>query len=95
MTQGQDAVGQRQRLSQALFRDSLVHLVREHAAAVLLVSHELGAVADNDRDALFAAVMRHRLKHVVLRLPIEKIGPRYILAGAPGARLALRSDEWP
>jgi zinc transport system ATP-binding protein len=33
--------------SQRLFRDSLVHLVREHGAAVLLVSHELGAVADN------------------------------------------------
>lgn len=36
--------------SQRLFRDSLVHLVREHGAAVLLVSHELGAVAaDLDR----------------------------------------------
>lgn len=36
--------------SQRLFRDSLVHLVNEHAAAVLLVSHELGAVAaDLDR----------------------------------------------
>ena len=33
--------------SQALFRDLLVHLVREHAAAVLLVSHELGAVAED------------------------------------------------
>ena len=33
--------------SQRLFRDSLVHLVREHGAAVLLVSHELGAVADD------------------------------------------------
>ena len=33
--------------SQALFRDSLVHLVREHGAAVLLVSHELRAVADD------------------------------------------------
>ena len=33
--------------SQRLFRDSLVHLVREHDAAVLLVSHELGAVADD------------------------------------------------
>ena len=33
--------------SQALFRDSLVHLVQEHHAAVLLVSHELGAVADD------------------------------------------------
>ncbi|HXY94564.1 MAG TPA: metal ABC transporter ATP-binding protein [Acidimicrobiia bacterium] len=33
--------------SQRLFRDSLVHLVREHQTAVLLVSHELGAVADD------------------------------------------------
>ncbi|MDQ1439524.1 MAG: hypothetical protein QOK43_3153 [Acidimicrobiaceae bacterium] len=33
--------------SQERFRDSLVHLVRMHAAAVLLVSHELGAVADD------------------------------------------------
>jgi zinc transport system ATP-binding protein len=33
--------------SQGLFRDALVHLVQEHAASVLLVSHELGAVADD------------------------------------------------
>ncbi|MCA1691179.1 MAG: metal ABC transporter ATP-binding protein [Acidimicrobiales bacterium] len=33
--------------SQRLFRDSLVHMVRDHGAAVLLVSHELGAVADD------------------------------------------------
>lgn len=33
--------------SQARFRDSLVHLIAEHGAAVLLVSHELGAVADD------------------------------------------------
>lgn len=32
--------------SQRRFRDSLHHLAAEHAAAVLLVSHELGAVAD-------------------------------------------------
>jgi zinc transport system ATP-binding protein len=32
--------------SQRRFRDALAHLVREHGAAVLLVSHELGAVAD-------------------------------------------------
>ena len=32
--------------SQRRFRDALVHFVREHQAAVLLVSHELGAVAD-------------------------------------------------
>lgn len=33
--------------SQELFRDALVHLQSEHGAAVLLVSHELGAVADD------------------------------------------------
>ena len=33
--------------SQGRFRDALVHLVREHGAAVFLVSHELGAVADD------------------------------------------------
>jgi zinc transport system ATP-binding protein len=33
--------------AQRLFRDSLVHLRDEHGAAVLLVSHELGAVADD------------------------------------------------
>lgn len=33
--------------AQARFRDSLVHLVNDHGAAVLLVSHELGAVADD------------------------------------------------
>lgn len=36
--------------SQRRFRNALVHLVEDHAAAVLLVSHELGAVAaDLDR----------------------------------------------
>jgi zinc transport system ATP-binding protein len=33
--------------AQKRFRDSLVHLVDEHEGAVLLVSHELGAVADD------------------------------------------------
>ncbi len=33
--------------SQRRFRDALVHLVAEHGTAVLLVSHELGAVADD------------------------------------------------
>src|SRR4051812_236179 len=33
--------------SQAQFRDALVHLVEEHGSGVLLVSHELGAVADD------------------------------------------------
>jgi len=44
--------------SQALFRDSLVHLVQEHHAAVLLVSHELGAVAD---DLDHVIVLKHRV----------------------------------
>lgn len=33
--------------SQRLFRDALVHTVRERGGAVLLVSHELGAVAED------------------------------------------------
>jgi len=33
--------------SQRRFRESLSHLIREHDAAVLLVSHELGAVAED------------------------------------------------
>jgi zinc transport system ATP-binding protein len=33
--------------AQELFRAALVHLVEEHGTAVLLVSHELGAVADD------------------------------------------------
>ena len=33
--------------SQLRFRDSLVHLIREHGGGVLLVSHELAAVADD------------------------------------------------
>jgi zinc transport system ATP-binding protein len=33
--------------SQRLFRESLLHLIDEHGAGVLLVSHELSAVADD------------------------------------------------
>lgn len=44
--------------SQQLFRDSLMHLVREHHAAVLLVSHELSAVAE-DLDRVL--VLKHRV----------------------------------
>lgn len=35
------------RAAQRQFRDSVVHLVEHHDATVLLVSHELGAVADD------------------------------------------------
>ena len=42
--------------SQGQFRDALVHLVEDHGSGVLLVSHELGAVAaDLDR----VLVLRH------------------------------------
>ena len=68
--------------SQGLFRDSLVHLVREHAAAVLLVSHELGAVAD-DLDHLI--VLKHR---VVFDGTPEELG-------ATGVRLGIHHDHLP
>jgi zinc transport system ATP-binding protein len=42
--------------SQLRFRESLTHLVREHGSAILLVSHELGAVAE-DLDRVI--VLRH------------------------------------
>ena len=46
------------RASQRRFRDSLLHLQREHGAGVLLVSHELSAVSDViDR----VIVLRHRI----------------------------------
>ena len=44
--------------SQRLFRDSLMHLVENHHTAILLVSHELGAVAD-DLDRV--VVMKQRI----------------------------------
>jgi zinc transport system ATP-binding protein len=46
------------RESQMRFRDSLVHLIDEHGAGVLLVSHELGAVA---RDVDRVIVLRQRV----------------------------------
>lgn len=44
--------------SQRLFRDSLMHLVENHHTAILLVSHELSAVAD-DLDRV--VVMKQRI----------------------------------
>jgi ABC-type Mn2+/Zn2+ transport system ATPase subunit len=44
--------------SQRRFRDSLVHLIREHGAGVLLVSHELSAVAE---DIHRVVVLKHRV----------------------------------
>ncbi len=68
--------------SQRLFRDSLVHLVHEHAAAVLLVSHELGAVAD-DLDRV-----------VVLKRTVVLAGPGAALV-APGVSLGVHHDDLP
>jgi zinc transport system ATP-binding protein len=68
--------------SQQLFRDSLVHLVREHEAAVLLVSHELGAVADD-------------LDHViVLKRRVVFDGTPTDLA-ATGVSLGVHRDDLP
>jgi len=68
--------------SQRLFRDSLVHLVREHAAAVLLVSHELGAVAD-DLDRV-----------IVMKRRIVFDGPPAELT-ATGVSLGVHRDDLP
>jgi zinc transport system ATP-binding protein len=68
--------------SQELFRDSLVHLVEHHRAAVLLVSHELGAVADD-------------LDHVVvLKQRVVFDGPPRDLA-ATGVSLGVHRDDLP
>ena len=68
--------------SQRLFRDALVHLVREHGAAVLLVSHELGAVAD-DLDRV-----------VVMKRSILFDGPPSELA-ARGVSLGVHQEDLP
>ena len=68
--------------SQRLFRDSLVHLVHEHDASVLLVSHELSAVAD-DLDRV-----------VVLKRRVVFDGPASALA-ATGVSLGIHRDDLP
>lgn len=68
--------------AQRLFRDSLLHLLREHGAAVLLVSHELGAVAD-DLDRV-----------VVLRKHVLFDGKPGDLA-ATGVSLGVHRDDLP
>jgi zinc transport system ATP-binding protein len=69
--------------SQELFRASLVHMVREHGAAVLLVSHELSAVAD-DLDRLIVL----RRGHVVFDAP-----PRDLTAS--GVSLGVHREDLP
>ena len=69
--------------SQRLFRDSLVHMVRDHGAAVLLVSHELGAVAD-DLDRLLVL----RRGHLMFDGP-----PAELAAG--GVSLGIHAEDLP
>jgi zinc transport system ATP-binding protein len=68
--------------SQQLFRDSLVHLVRARGGAVLLVSHELGAVAE-DLDRV-----------VVLRRTVRFDGPPAELS-ASGVSLGVHTSDLP
>jgi zinc transport system ATP-binding protein len=67
---------------QALFRDTLVHHVRVHNGAVLLVSHELGAVAD-DLDRV-----------VVIKQRIRFDGPPSQLT-AEGVSLGVHAEDLP
>jgi ABC-type multidrug transport system ATPase subunit len=69
--------------SQRRFRDSLVHLVGEHGAAVLLVSHELGAVAE-DLDRVV----------VLRRGQVSFDGPPAELA-ATGVSLGVHAEDLP
>lgn len=69
--------------SQRRFRDSLTHLVHEHGSAVLLVSHELGAVAE-DLDRV--VVLRHG--------SVYFDGPPGELA-ATGVSLGVHRDDLP
>lgn len=68
--------------SQRRFRDSLVHLVEEHGSGVLLVSHELSAVA-GDVDRV-----------IVLRRSILFDGPPAQLVGE-GVSLGVHREDLP
>jgi zinc transport system ATP-binding protein len=69
--------------SQRLFRESLIHLRSEHGAAMLLVSHELGAVAqDLDR----VIVLKRR---VLFDGPPEELARRGVSLGVHAEDLPL------
>lgn len=68
--------------SQRLFRDALVHVVRDRGGAVVLVSHELGAVAE-DLDRV-----------VVLKRTVQFDGPPSELA-ATGVSLGIHQEDLP
>jgi len=68
--------------SQRRFRDALVHSIREHGAGVLLVSHELSAVAQ-DVDRI-----------VVLKGSVQFDGPPAELAST-GVSLGIHAEDLP
>jgi zinc transport system ATP-binding protein len=68
--------------SQRRFRDALVHLIRDHGAGVLLVSHELSAVA-HDVDRV-----------VVLKETVIFDGPPAELASS-GVSLGIHAEDLP
>jgi len=68
--------------SQRLFRDALVHVVRQRGGAVVLVSHELGAVAE-DLDRV-----------VVLKRTVQFDGSPSELA-ATGVSLGIHQEDLP
>jgi zinc transport system ATP-binding protein len=68
--------------AQRLFRDALVHVVRDRGGAVVLVSHELGAVAE-DLDRV-----------VVLKRKVQFDGPPSELA-ATGVSLGIHQEDLP
>ncbi len=68
--------------AQQQFRNSVVHLVEHHSATVLLVSHELGAVAD-DLDRV-----------IVLRGDVQFDGPPAELT-ARGVHLGVHEQDLP
>ena len=68
--------------SQRRFRDSIVHLIEDHGAGVLLVSHELSAVA-HDVDRV-----------VVLKGSVLFDGPPAELA-ASGVSLGVHAEDLP
>ncbi|MGZ4689146.1 MAG: metal ABC transporter ATP-binding protein [Acidimicrobiia bacterium] len=68
--------------AQRLFRNALVHVVRDRGGAVVLVSHELGAVAE-DLDRV-----------VVLKRKVQFDGPPSELA-ATGVSLGIHQEDLP
>ena len=68
--------------SQRLFRDALVHVVRDRGGAVVLVSHELGAVAD-DLDRVVVLKRTVAVRRPARRARGHRREPRHPPGGPP------------